>query len=259
MEAIDKGFSMRVFLIGGGLSPRGLCQTFGPFVGAARAGGAARIACVLLRSPAQRLAFGFYYAALAALGIARVVPVYVSRKRPLRAADLEGATGVLVCGGLTPAYHAALVPTADEWLPWLRERAIPYAGYSAGAMIAAETAILGGWKLHASGPGLAIGTRAASEGRAYLDCRPGLGLVPFLVESHATQWGTLSRLLHAIEAGHGTEGWAIDEGTLVEVGGGTATVRGLGTAYRVRRSDEGITVDILTAGASCRLRQFAQE
>jgi cyanophycinase len=250
---------MRVFLIGGGLSPRGLRQTFGSFVGAAKAGGSARIACILLPTPAQRVAFGFYYAALAALGVVRVVPVYVSRERPLRAADLQNATGVLVGGGLTPAYHAALVHTADEWLPWLRERDVPYAGYSAGAMIAAETAILGGWKLPASGPDLVIGTRAASEGRAYLDCRPGLGLVPFLVESHATQWGTLNRLLHAIEAGHGTEGWAIDEGTLVEVDGDTATVRGLGAAYRARRGDEGITVDILIAGASCQLQQLAQE
>ncbi|MFN8537178.1 MAG: hypothetical protein U0232_06835 [Thermomicrobiales bacterium] len=67
---------------------------------------------------------------------------------------------MLVGGGLTPAYHAALVPTADEWLPWLRERNIPYAGYSAGAMIAAETAIVGGWKARAGGRDLSIGTRA---------------------------------------------------------------------------------------------------
>ena len=250
---------MRVFLIGGGLSPRGLRQTLGPFVGAARVGGAARIACVLVRSLPQRAAFGFYYAALATLGVAHVTPVYVSRERPLRATDLTGATGVLVGGGLTPAYHAALVPTADEWLPGLRERNIPYAGYSAGAMIAPGTAIVGGWKVRAGGRDLMIGTRAASEGRAYLDCRSGLGLVPFLVDVHAAQWGTLGRLLHAVGAGHGAEGWAIDEGTVVEVADGAATVRGLGAAYRVRRGDEGLSVEPLTSGASRRFQPPAHE
>ena len=192
---------MRIFLIGGGLSPRGLLQTLAPFTRAARIDGAARVACVLTRSWPQRLAFGYSRAALATLGVSRTVPIYVSRERPLRAADLTGATGVLVGGGFPHAYHAALLPTAAEWLPWLREHDLPYAGYSAGAMIAAETATLGGWKVRTNGRDQTIGRRAASEGRTYFDCQPGLGLVPFLVEAHAAQWGTLGRLLHAVAAG----------------------------------------------------------
>jgi hypothetical protein len=74
----------------------------------------AGIACGFLRSPSQRVASGFYSAALTALGVARVIPIHVSRERPLRTADLTRATGVLVGGGRAPAYHTALVPTADE-------------------------------------------------------------------------------------------------------------------------------------------------
>ena len=58
----------------------------------------AGIACGFLRSPSQRVASGFYSAALTALGVARVIPIHVSRERPLRTADLTRATGVLVGG-----------------------------------------------------------------------------------------------------------------------------------------------------------------
>ena len=58
----------------------------------------------------------------------------------------------------------------------------------------------------------------------------GLGLVPFGVDVHAAQWGTLGRLIHAVEAGLVAEGWALDEGALLAGG----EVHGPGAAWHVR-------------------------
>ena len=52
-----------------------------------------------------------------------------------------------------------------------------------------------------------------------LNLRKGLGLVDFAVDVHATQWGTLSRLVHTIDAKLTNEGWAIDENTMLEIDG----------------------------------------
>lgn len=82
-----------------------------------------------------------------------------------------------------------------------------------------------------------------------LEVREGLGLVPWSIEVHAGQMGTLPRLLHAVDLGLTDEGWAIDENTVLEVDGGHITVRGLGQAYHVWRStDDTLGVDIVLAG-----------
>ena len=74
----------------------------------------------------------------------------------------------------------------------------------------------------------------AAEDLEPLTVRPGLGLVPFAVDVHATQWGTVTRLIHAVRAELAPEGWAVDEGTtLVYDGDRVARVEGLGSAYRV--------------------------
>lgn len=170
-------------------------------------------------------------AALAAVGAADVVPVFGSRERPLLARDLETATGVLVGGGLTPAYHDAIRPSAGAWLPWLRDRGI-----------------VGGWKLRRGGGDLVVCSEDVSEAEEYLDVRPGRGPVPFAVAVHASRWGTPTRLLHAVRAGLVREGWAIDEETMVEVAAGAIAVHGLGGAYRVRGPADSLRVEILVAG-----------
>lgn len=76
-----------------------------------------------------------------------------------------------------------------------------------------------------------------------LDVRPGLGLVPFGVDNHAAQWGTLGRLAAVVADGRLAHGVAIDENTLLEVGGeggdGRARVAGLGRAHSVRPAPGG--------------------
>ena len=237
-----------VHLMGGGWNAAAFPHTYGRFAAAVRGDDLPRIGCVLLDGPERDAAFARSAAAFAAVGVADVAPVFVSRHCPLRAADLDGAAGVLVGGGLTPAYHDAIVPTAGTWLPRLLDRGVPYAGFSAGAMIAPARGIIGGWKLHRGAVDLAICSEDVAEDEEYLDVRPGLGLVPFAVDVHASQYGTPTRLLHAVSAGLVEEGWAIDEDTMVEVMGSKITVRGLGSAYRVRSRDESLTVEILGGG-----------
>jgi cyanophycinase len=160
-----------IFLLGGGWNEAAFPQTYGRFT-AAVGDGAPRIACVLLDVIDRDAYFERSAAAFAAISTANVYSVFVSPDRPLRPDDLEDASGVLVGGGLTPAYHDAIVPGAADWLPALIERGIPYAGFSAGAMIAPSQGIIGGWKLRHGSADLVICSEDVSEDEEYLDIRP---------------------------------------------------------------------------------------
>ena len=72
--------------------------------------------------------------------------------------------------------------------------------------------------------------------------------MPFAVDVHASQYGTPTRLLHAVRTGSVAEGWAVDEDTMLEVAGGRVIVHGLGSAYRVRPAGGSLAVEILGDG-----------
>lgn len=239
-----------VFLIGGGWNEAAFPLTYGRFAAAAAARNdiAPRIACVLLDDENRDASFARSAAAFSTVGVPAVDPIFVSSERPLRLEDLAAADGVLVGGGLTPAYHDAIVPHATTWLPVLLERGVPYAGFSAGAMIAPTRGIIGGWRLRRGDRDIAICAEDVGEDEEALDIRHGLGLVPFAVDVHASQFGTPTRLLHAVRSGLVGDGWAVDEDTMLEVAAGRITVRGLGSAYRVRPSRGSLAVDILGDG-----------
>ncbi|CAA9562959.1 MAG: hypothetical protein AVDCRST_MAG87-1722 [uncultured Thermomicrobiales bacterium] len=236
-----------VFLIGGGWTADAYPRTYGPFVQAATVGGRTRIACVLLDDAHRDDLFGMVQFAFNAAGTTDVYPVFVSPARPLQRADVEGATGIFVAGGHTPAYHDAIVPSASAWIRELVESGIPYAGNSAGAMIGPERAIAGGWRMTRAGQQVEICSKEVSEEVDELDVRPGLGLVPFSVDPHAAQYGTPTRLLHAIDAGRVDDGWAIDEDTVLIVRDGEVSVAGRGVAWHVRKVEGGLTVEIRPA------------
>ena len=61
-------------------------------------------------------------------------------------AVLSDIDGLVVGGGLAPAYLAAVQPLIDE-IRLLVADGLPYLGYSSGAMIAADRAIVGGWRM----------------------------------------------------------------------------------------------------------------
>ena len=131
-----------------------------------------------------------------------------------------------------------------NWLEYLTENKIPYCGFSAGASVASKNAIIGGWRRELKNKIVQIADENAGEDLDLLDVRNGLGLVDFAVEVHATQWGTLSRLVHTIDAGFSNEGWAIDENTMLEIDGKNIQIIGAGNAYRVKRQNSEITIGI---------------
>lgn len=233
-----------VFLMGGGWNEAAYPRTYGRFARAASAEGPARVACVILDGPDREIHYRWAASAFAVVGLGDTFPVYVSAARPLLEEHIAGATGVFVGGGLTPAYHDAIVPSAGSWLPGLVAGGLPYAGISAGAMIAADRAIVAGWKLRIAGADRVVCSEELAEEAELLDIRPGLGLAPFAVDAHASQYGSPTRLMHAVDAGLVDEGWAIDEETMIEMRDGVAHVRGLGVGYRVRRDGASLRVDI---------------
>src|SRR4051812_8219934 len=121
------------FLIGGGREPAQVLPTHRPFVAAC---GGGPIACVMVDEgegvDAERWA--------AALdGAAQVRPVVLSADRPIEDADVEGVAGVYVAGGLTPLHARVLAG-------WSPPAGVAYAGFSAGAAVAAREALVGGWR-----------------------------------------------------------------------------------------------------------------
>jgi cyanophycinase len=129
---------------------------------------------------------------------------------------------------LTPAYWSRVCDS--DFGRALRAWDGVYCGYSAGAAIAAGEAIVGGWKLG----DLEICDADFGEELEQLEVRPGLARVDFSVDVHASQWGTLTRLVHAVTEGLCSAGVAIDEHTCVEVAPtGELRLHGRGCAYRV--------------------------
>lgn len=215
------------YLIGGGRDPVVVAASHGPFVRAAAARGGPIVAVALADPDRWR----------ADLEHAGAVAVEVVVGRVPSSADLAGASGIFVAGGETPEYQALLCDD-PSWLP----RDLPYAGFSAGAAIAPNRALVGGWRVD----GVAVCDEEVGEGLDAVEVRPGLGLVPFTVDVHAAQWGTLGRLVAAVE----DTGWALDEGTCLEVGpdGEAVAVHGVGRAWHVRHEGSGVRVTPVRAG-----------
>lgn len=175
-----------------------------------------------------------------------ITPVLVSEDRSLLSMDIVGASGVFVAGGHTPDIHYALCQDIT-WLRTLKRENIPYCGTSAGATIAAQHAIVGGYKIRRKGRVVQMMHPAASEGIDVLDVRAGLNILPPLfqaVDIHASQAGTLARAIHMVEQGLYHTVAAIDEDTTVELGGGEVVIYGRGQMYEVRRIEYQVEVSI---------------
>ena len=235
-----------VFLIGGGGDHPGSATTYGRFLDAATQAGRRHVVLVVAAdSPAEAdETFTATRAIFTGLGAAAAETrvLFLSPGTPLTLDQLTATqpTGVFVCGGSTPLYQEVLC-VDRAWLDYLRAGTIPYGGVSAGAAVAATRAIVGGWQARRGDQVRPILFQGASEGRDLLDVRPGLGIVPFTVEIHASQWGTLTRLLHALDLGLVTEGWAIDEATLLQIDAAGVQVQGAGHAYHLQRHPDGST------------------
>lgn len=154
---------------------------------------------------------------------------------------LAGAHGIFVGGGLTPAYHHAMSAITDA----IRSRVavgVPYAGFSAGAAIAASRALVGGYRIG----GVVVTPEDTGEELEEIEVRDGLGLVSMTIDVHAGQWGTVSRLIATVGAGLASSGAAIDEHTALVVTPGVEEfmVRGEGHVWSVTDSSAGVQVSM---------------
>jgi cyanophycinase len=178
--------------------------------------------------------------------------IFASREEPLTAERLQAvqATGVYVHGTRMSACRDALC-TDLSWLQHLREQRLPYVGHAAGAAIAAERAVLGGWLIALQHFNSEIAPDKTGDGIEYAEVVTGLGLVPFVVETRATQHGTLSRLTHLVAEGALPGGWALDESAMLEIHDVMLRVHGPNTAYRLRSLGEGaVRTDVFHAGTA---------
>ncbi|WP_417562293.1 peptidase S51 [Microbacterium sp.] len=156
------------------------------------------------------------------------------------AAAFDGVDGIMVGGGLTPAYRDRLEPHF-ELIRALVLAGAPYLGFSAGAAIAATHAIVGGWRIG----DVEIAAEDIGEDLDELAVRPGIGLFDISVDVHVAQWGALSRLVAAVESGLVDAGVGVDEGTVLIAGSGALRVAGSGSVWSATRVDQGVLVRTL--------------
>lgn len=247
---------MSVHLIGGGWQPEAAAAVYGAFLEEAASRGSGGdgpvVACVLVDEGDGGAVAEFerYDAVLRSVAPCRPVPVVVPAGEVFSPGSLVGADALLVGGGLTPACQEVFGPVRDEVRALVEERGLPYAGFSAGAALAAGSALVGGWL----SKGVPVCPGDAAEGLEEVEVRDGLGLLPGTVDVHATQWGTLARLIEVVRSGGAPQGVAIDEGTALVVQDGHGTVAGTGRVHLVRAaiaSSEGtVTVRAYGAGES---------
>ncbi|TFD90494.1 Type 1 glutamine amidotransferase-like domain-containing protein [Cryobacterium serini] len=155
---------------------------------------------------------------------------------------ISAVDGIIIGGGVTPDYLAAVLPIAGE----IRRQVssgVPYLGFSAGAMIASERALIGGWRIGS----VEVTPEHVSEGLDEITLAQGIGLLDVTVDVHAAQSGSLSRLIAATEAGLIDGGLAIDENTVLVVGEGALRVLGAGSVWNVSQADGGVLVSTIGA------------
>jgi cyanophycinase len=243
-----------LFLMGGGGRESDYVRTYWRFIQAATVAGRRRIAIVLTQQPAADMERrqSFYRSVIDLFPVTseQYQLVSVSRDDPLTVNRLEALdpTGVIIGDGDRVCSRQVLC-SDTRWLSYLLAHKLPCAGDAAGAALFAETAVMGGGQIALPHDNANVAPRESAGGLDCLEVNSGLGLVPFAVEVQATQRGTLGRLVHAVGEGLVPSGWAIDEGCMLQLVGGTLRVFGSNNAYRVRRMGNRLTqVRVVRAG-----------
>lgn len=234
---------MSVHLVGGGGRDGIERDVYGPFVreAIAKAGEEpALIAVITVRGdadPSHGEELSRAVLAAAAGQPVDVAATVVDHGESVPESAIDGAHGILVGGGLTPQYLRALAPLGAK-IRAAVESGIPYLGFSAGAAIAPDRALVGGWRID----GVEIGQESAGEDLDELTIEDGLGLIDVTVDVHAVQWGNLSRAIAAVDSGGVGEVIAIDESTVLTVGMGPLRTAGAGSVWAVTKDERGVLV-----------------
>ena len=177
--------------------------------------------------------------------ITKVDPVVIiaAEGSPIAPTSFADIDGVLVFDGLAPAYRESLEPSFLE-LRRLVAAGMPYLGLGAGAVLAGDTAIVGGWKIGS----VPVSPYEAAQEIEQVTIAEGLGLVDLGIDIQAAQQGTLSRTIAACEAGMVDGAVAIDAHTSLIIRGGALAVVGRGSVWRI--SNDNGTVRVASLGAS---------
>ena len=239
---------MSVHLVGGGWTPEGDPAVTSIFLAeaSARAAGSGRmvprIGLLIVvddDTPSEAYRTG-YPESLRAVAACEPIVTIIPSGEAFDAAVLTDIDALVVGGGLPLAYLDAVDPLIEE-IRLLVADGLPYLGYSAGAMIAADRALVGGWRIN----GIAVCPEETGEDLDEVTIAEGLGLVDLAVDVHAAQWGTLSRIVAATEAGLVDGGVAIDERTVLVVSDDGFAVSGEGSVWQVLDDPAGVIVGTL--------------
>lgn len=169
-------------------------------------------------------------------------------REPLDPEPLLTADGIFIGDGDPAALLAALEPVAVD-IRRLISEGTPFFGLGAGAVVAAEAALVGGFEIG----GVAVAPGLTTDGDSEVRFAAGLGLVDLPVVAAAAQLGRVGLAIACCEADLAAGMLAIDEGTTLVVAEGALDLIGGGSLWQVRadRDDDrgGIRVVVETVRA----------
>ncbi len=233
-----------LFLIGGGWNPDGFESTYGRFIKVATQNKNCKILIIIAdeNDHQKNETINAYLKVFRTFGVDdhQIESIFLT---PASVFDIDSLdrikpTGVFVGGGLTPLYQEKLCSDRG-WIQYLKDYDIPYAGFSAGSAIASTNAIVGGWQITIGEKTFSILDSDLAENLDFIEIRPGLGLTEHSIDAHASQWGTISRVLHSVDQNRISSGWAIDESTMMQITNNEINVYGLGQVYFIEKEGKG--------------------
>jgi cyanophycinase len=240
-----------VTLIGGGWADEGQRRCLTPFLDAARrrAGDSPpKVGFVWVDELDGTDWDARWIALVSGLAPIEATSIAVPIGKTLDPNSLDGIDALFVCGGLTPAYAAALQPAAAH-IRDLVGGGTPYAGSSAGGAVAARTAVVGGYLDR----GRVVCPEDSAEDLEEISVVAGLGLVAEMVDVHASAWGTLPRLAAALElAPDVAAGIGLDEDTAWHVVDASVEVLGRNAAHVLTRDGDGFRWQVRVASSGAR-------
>jgi cyanophycinase len=212
-----------LFLLGGSVAFDAAAEAFVPAAGGAQAA----IALLLQGGNNWQDYVPQYVEPWIQRGVTRYYPIVPREDGTLdldaAAATLRAATGIFVGGGHTPTYRRLYAVEPIRSI--IRDRyqqGVPYAGVSAGALIAPEICAI----------------PPEDTGEPAVQVPPGLGLIrDVIVGVHFTEWNALPHVLEAMSQTQPTKAWGIDEDDCALFEGGQFKRALGGSVYEIRMTD----------------------
>lgn len=241
--------AMTIILVGGGPDTVTTPAVFDRFVKELRLrapGRIPRVAVVLFDHEGSSEYFlPAYLEPLESRIVCALVPVLLRFNEQADPAAFDDVDGIVVGGGPTPGYLEGLLSSAEVIRRAVIE-GVTYMGFSAGAMVAPARAIIGGYRIR----GTDVCPVEWSEGLEEVEIGDGLGLVPFAVDVHAAQAGTLGRAVAAVAKGLADRAAAVDENTALVLHHADLQeleVIGTGNCWMIRGAGPKATVSVVSA------------